>query len=75
VLAAQPCATLCDPVDCSLPGSTVHGFSRQENWSGLLFPSPVDLPDPGIELRSPALQTDALLSELLGKLVAQMGDP
>ena len=31
------------------------GFSRQEYWSGLLFPSPGDLPDPGIELRSPAL--------------------
>ena len=38
------------------------GFSRQE-WSGLPFPSPGDLPDPGIELRSPALQADTLLSE------------
>ena len=38
-------------------------FSRQENWSGLPFPSPGDLPDPGIELRSPALQADALPSE------------
>ena len=35
------------------------GFSRQECWSGLPFPSPVDLPDPGIEPRSPALQADA----------------
>ena len=43
------------------------GFSRQGYWSGLPFPSPGDLPDPGIELRSPALQVDALLSELLGK--------
>ena len=41
------------------------GFSRQEYWSGLPFPSPGDLPDPGIEPRSPALQADALLSELL----------
>ena len=44
------------------------GFSRQEYWSGLPFPSPGDLPDPGIEPRSPALQADALLSEPPGKL-------
>ena len=36
------------------------GFSRQEYWSGLPFPSPGDLPDPGIKPRSPALQADAL---------------
>ena len=40
------------------------GFSRQEYWSGLPFPSPGDLPDPGIE---PGSQADSLLSELLGK--------
>ena len=39
------------------------GFSRQEYWSGLPFPSPGDLPDPGIESRSPTLQADALTSE------------
>ena len=39
------------------------GFSRQECWSGLPFPSPEDLPDPGIEPESPALQADALPSE------------
>ena len=39
------------------------GFSRQGYWSGLLFPSPGDIPNPGIELRSPALQADALPSE------------
>ena len=39
------------------------GFSRQEYWSGLPFPSPGDLPNPGIEPRSPALQVDALPSE------------
>ena len=43
------------------------GFSRQECWSGLPFPSPGDLPDPGVEPRSPALQADALLSEPPGK--------
>ena len=45
-------------MDCSLPGSSVHGFSRLEYWSGLPFPSPGDLPIPGIEsvsLTSPAL--------------------
>jgi hypothetical protein len=43
------------------------GFSRQECWSGLPFPSPGDLPEPGIEPGSPALQADALPSEPPGK--------
>ena len=43
------------------------GFSRQEYWSGLPFPSPGDLPDPVIEPGSPTLQADALPSETLGK--------
>ena len=43
------------------------GFSRQEYWSGLPFPSPGGLPDPGIEPRSPTLQADALTSEPPGK--------
>ena len=42
-------------------------FSSQEYWSGLLFPSPEDLPDPGIEPGSPMLQTDSLPTEPLGK--------
>ena len=42
-------------------------FSWQEYWSGLPFPSPGDLPDPGIEPESPALQVDSLPSELPGK--------
>ena len=113
---AQSCPTLCDPVDCSLPGSSVYGilqttmlewvaisfsktglkvkvkslsrvrlfatlwtvahqaplsmgFSRQDYWSGLPFPSPGDLPDPGIEPRSPTLQADALPSAPPGKPV------
>ena len=57
----------CDPMDYSLPGSSVHGFSRLEYRSGLPFPSPGDLPDPGNEPRSPALQADFLLTELWGK--------
>ena len=44
------------------------GFSRQEYWIGVPFPSPGHLPDPGIEPRSPALQADALTSEPPGKL-------
>ena len=43
------------------------GFSRQEYWSGLPFPFPGDLPDPGIEPGSPAFQADALTSEPSGK--------
>ena len=43
------------------------GFSRQEYWSGLPFPSPGDLPNPGIKPGSPALQADTLTSELPGK--------
>ena len=43
------------------------GFSRQEYWSGLPFPSPGDLPNPRIEPRSPTLQADALPSEPPGK--------
>ena len=55
ILQLRP--TLCDPRDCSLPGSSIHGFSRQEYWSGLPFPPSGD-PDSGIEptsLESPAL--------------------
>ena len=50
--------TLCDPMDGILPGSM--GFFRQEYWSRLPFPPPGNLPDPGIEPKSPALQADSL---------------
>ena len=60
VLVAQPCPTLGDPTDCSQPGFSVHGILRQEYWSGLPFLSPEDLPDPGIEPWSLALQADFL---------------
>jgi len=49
------------------------GFSRQEYWSGLPFPSPGDLPNPGIEPRSPAFQADALTSEPPGKVILVRG--
>ena len=63
-LVMQSFPTLCDPVDCSLPGFCVHvGFFRQEYWTGLPCPSSGDLPNPGIKPRSPALQADSLPSE------------
>ena len=78
VHGSQSCLILCDPIDCSPPGSSVHGsqsclilcdpidhsppglgFSRQEYWSGLPFPSARDLPDVAI-YKFPALQEDTL---------------
>ena len=64
----QVCLILCQPMDCSPPGSSVHGFSKQEYWSGLSCPPPGDLPDPGIEPRSPALPEDSLSAEPPGRL-------
>ena len=66
-LVVRLCPTLVTPwaVACQAPLSM--GFSRQEYWSGLPFPSPGDLPDPGIEPGSPALQADSLPTELWGK--------
>ena len=56
-------------MDCSLPGSSVHGIlqARILEWVAISFSR--DLPDPGIEPGSPALQADALLSEAPGKLL------
>ena len=88
VLVTQLCLTLCDPMDGSLPDSSVHGIlqARIVGSHSLLpekamaphssstlaaaaaaFPSPGDLPYPGIEPRSPALQADSLSSEPPGK--------
>ena len=66
VLVAQSCLTLCNPwtVACQAPLSLE--FSRQEYWSGFPFPSPGNLLDPGIKLRSPALQVDSSPTEPLG---------
>ena len=106
-LVIQSCLTLCNPVNCSPPGSSVHGDSPGKNTgvgchallqgifltqglnpglphcrqilyrlshqgssrilSGWPILSPGDLPDPGIELGSPALQADSLPAELRGK--------
>ena len=51
--------TLCNPMDCSPPVSSVHGILWQEYWSGLPCPPPGDLPNPAIEPGSPALQADS----------------
>ena len=64
---AQLCSTICDPMDCSLPGSSVHGIFQARVWSGLPFLSPGDLPQPGTEPGSPALQADSLPPEPPGK--------
>ena len=58
VLVAQSCLTLWDPMDCSPPGSPVHGILQAR-----IFPSPEDLPDPGIKPASLSLQADSLPSE------------
>ena len=67
VLVAQSCPTLCNPMDCSLAGSSVHGISQTRilEWIAISFSrgSPGDLPYQRIEHRSPALQADSLLSE------------
>ena len=62
VKVAQPYPTLCDPMDY-----TVHGILGQNTGVGSWLPIPGDLPNPGIEPRSPALQVDSLAAEPPGK--------
>ena len=69
VLVAQSCPTLCHPGSVAHQAPLSMGFSRQEYWGRLPFPSPGDLPDPEIEPGSPALQADSLLTELPGNLL------
>ena len=79
LLKSLSCLQLCDPMSCSPPGSSVHG-SRQEYQSGWPFPSS-DLPDPGVESKSPPLHADSLPSEPPGKppdgkaSACNVGDP
>ena len=62
-LVAQMGPLLCGPMECSPPGSSVHGiFSRQEHWSGVPFPPPGDLPNPGINPRIMSFVSPALAS-------------
>ena len=64
VLVAKSCLTLVIPWTVACQAPLIIGFFRQEYWSGLPFPSPGDLPDPGITPGSPALQADDLPAEL-----------
>ena len=64
---AQLCPTLCDPWTVAHQAPPSMGFSRQEYWSGMPFPSLGDLPDPGIEPASPALAGGFLITDPSGK--------
>ena len=61
----QSCLTLCNPIDCSLPGSSVHGIFPGQNTGE--FPPPGDLPNLGVKPISPALAGGFFTAELLGK--------
>ena len=65
---AQSCPNLCDPWTVAHQAPPSMGYSRQEYWSGLPFPSPGDLPDPQIKPRSPSLQEHSLSSEPQGNV-------
>ena len=64
---AKSCLTLVTLWTVAYQALPSMGFSRQEYWNGLAIPSPEDLPNPGIEPGSPALQADSLPSKPLGK--------
>ena len=67
VLVSESCLTLLTPQAAVHQAPLSMGFSRKEYWSGLPFPSPGDLPDPGMEPKSLALQADSFMSEPPGK--------
>ena len=69
MLVTQSCLTLCNLMVGTHQAPPSMGLSRQEYWSGLPFPSPGDLPNPGIESGSPTLWADSLPSESLEKTV------
>ena len=69
MLGAQSCPTLWNTMTYSLQAPLSMEFSSQEYWSGLLFPSPGDLRNLGVEPGSPSLQADSLLSEPPGKCI------
>ena len=70
---SQLCLTLCDPMDCSPPGTSIHGISQARilEWVAISFPG--DLPNPGVELGSPTLWADSLPSEPPGNPLQDQG--
>ena len=72
MLVTQSCLTLSDPMDFAHQAPLTMEFSSQEYWSVLPFPSPEDLPNPGIKTVCPTLQADSSLSELPGKPLAHL---
>ena len=74
-LVTKSCPTLATPWTRACQVLLSLGFFRQECWSGLPFPSPGDLPDPGIEPRSSALQADSLPPELQRKPRGRRAEP
>ena len=66
-LIAKSCSSLVTPWTAACQAPLSIGFARQEYWGGLPFPSPGDLPDPGIKPGSPVLQADSLPADLPGK--------
>ena len=74
-LVAKLCPTLVTPWTVPWQAPLSMGFSWQEHWSGLPFPSQGDLPKPGIEPWSPALQADSLPTELQGSPCLSLGIP
>ena len=71
-LVTKSCPTLATPWTVARRALLFMRFPRQEYWSGLPFPSPGDLPNPGIESGSPALQAESLLLELSGNCVKNL---
>ena len=67
VLATQLCPTLCDSMDCSVEGSSVHGIYQARMLEWIAMSPSRDLPNSGLDPVSPALQADSLPSEPLGK--------
>ena len=73
-LVTKSCPTLVTPPIAAYQAPLSVEFPRQEYWSGLVFPSPGDLRNPGIEPRSPALQADSLPTELPGNPYRNLGN-
>ena len=74
MLIAQSCLTLCDPVDCSPPGASVRGVLQARTLEWVAVPSLGDLPHPGMDCGSPALESDSLPSEPPGGLLENRGN-